>query len=225
MCPDVATTLTGALIILGKEGFKDGGQYWEVRVEDKPEWELGVLSETMRHKLKTGTPEAPQEGGCWSLRRSYNKYLPEEADWAIQMFTYKPALIGIYLDGEEERAIKFYDVQGMKAIVKIPVPSCELLYPFFSPGHSEVGDNAKFLIFCQDRDRGFLAQLEAQTDSPQLPDFKNNEKTEITNKATKKKTSKGLFPFFKKQMKSSTVENNEEESAHLQLRHAENMDI
>ncbi|KAJ6650728.1 hypothetical protein lerEdw1_004207 [Lerista edwardsae] len=153
-----ATVPSGALIVIGTEGFEDGRQYWEVRVDEKPNWEVGVLTEDTRNKLKTGGFDASQEEQRWSLRRSNGKYYPEEADYELQKYTVPPRVVGIFLD-RKEHSISFYDVKGMKVIVKIPVEVSEKLYPFLSPGIPEEEENVKPLAICQERDWDFPLQL------------------------------------------------------------------
>ncbi|CAM2110287.1 unnamed protein product [Caretta caretta] len=58
------------LIVVANEGFSEKKQYWEVEVGDKPEWELGVLTQNERGKLKNEKMEKPPEKEYWSLRLS-----------------------------------------------------------------------------------------------------------------------------------------------------------
>lgn len=153
-----ATITSRALIAMGTEGFTDGRQYWEVRVDEKPNWELGVLTEDTRNKWKSREFDQSQEELCWSLRRSNGKYYPEEADCEIQEYTFPLRVVGIFLD-REDQFISFYDVKGMKVIVKIPVEVSEKLYPFFNHGIPEEGENGKPFTICRERDWDFPLQL------------------------------------------------------------------
>ncbi|XP_054848837.1 zinc-binding protein A33-like isoform X2 [Eublepharis macularius] len=155
-----ASATPGALIVVGKEGFGEGKQYWQVGVWDKPDWELGVLTETTKAGLKKQVFDALQEG-YWSLKKSNEKYHPEEADREIGEFSVKPQMIGVYLDCEDH-TLSFYSINSMIAIVKIPMDTSEKLYPFFSPGHSKVGDKVEPLSICHNRDWDFPSQLGQQ---------------------------------------------------------------
>ncbi|KAL8176309.1 UNVERIFIED_CONTAM: hypothetical protein K2H54_030689 [Gekko kuhli] len=153
-----AATTAGALIAVAKEGFGGGRQYWQVWVRDKMEWELGVLTEATRDMLEKQKFEAPQEEGYWSLRMLNGRYHSEEAGDQIGSRFLKPQMVGVYLDWEEH-IMSFYSVNSMTAIMKIPIETSEKLYPFFSPGHSELGDKEKPLIIYHNRDWDFPTQL------------------------------------------------------------------
>ncbi|XP_062992803.1 butyrophilin-like protein 9 [Elgaria multicarinata webbii] len=160
-CPSPGpAVMPNALIIVGTEGFENGSQYWEVKVEDKPNWELGVLTEGTRNQLKAGKLDAPKEDQHWSLRKLDGIYRPKEADCALQGNSLQLRVVGIYLD-RIDSYVSFYDVKGTKAIVSIPVNTSGKLYPFFSPGCSDGGDSETPLTICQDKGWDFPEQLEA----------------------------------------------------------------
>nr|XP_056720370.1 butyrophilin subfamily 1 member A1-like [Euleptes europaea] len=156
-----AAASPGALIVVGTERFKQGRQYWQVGVWDKPDWELGVLTETTRDKLKKQKFDPPPEEGYWSLRKSNGKYHFEEADRKICGHSVEPQVVGVYLDWEGH-TVSFYSVNSTTAIWKTPIETSEKLYPFFSPGHSKVGDEVKPLIICHNSDWDFPSQLGQQ---------------------------------------------------------------
>uniref|UniRef100_K7FQW7 Butyrophilin subfamily 1 member A1 n=1 Tax=Pelodiscus sinensis TaxID=13735 RepID=K7FQW7_PELSI len=114
-----------ALLVVGRKGFVDGRQYWEVEVGCKGDWELGVLSQAARETVKREEAATLPGEGCWSLRRSQG-----------DLFS-SPEMIGVFLDREEGR-ISFYDAGMMFPIVTIPAGLTEkcLYYPFLSPGNS-----------------------------------------------------------------------------------------
>ncbi|KAM6364597.1 butyrophilin subfamily 1 member A1-like [Pluvialis apricaria] len=85
-------------IVVGREGFASGRHYWEVEVGDGLDWELGVLSETVRGTLKERSWEDLPEGGVWSLRRVNGEYQPEEAKAKMQRHTVPPPVVGLDLD-------------------------------------------------------------------------------------------------------------------------------
>lgn len=156
-----AATMAGALIAVGREGFGKGRQYWQVGVWDKPEWELGVLTEAARDRLEKQKFEAPPKEGYWSLQKLNGKYHPKEAGDQLSSHSVKPQMVGVYLDWEEH-IVSFYGVDNMTAIMKIPIETSEKLYPFFSPGHAEPEDKAKPLIVCHNSDWDFPSELGQQ---------------------------------------------------------------
>ncbi|XP_065427511.1 butyrophilin subfamily 3 member A1-like isoform X2 [Chrysemys picta bellii] len=153
---------SGALISMGREGFvarKDHGGgvcrwYWEIEVGDSPDWELGVLSESVRDRMRQERLERLPEGGCWALGRSGGQYHPREADTVIQNWGVKPTVIGVYLD-LDEKSLSFYNVRAMALILEIPVEGSERLFPFLSPGHTAGRDQGKPLIICPRSDWDF----------------------------------------------------------------------
>ncbi|XP_077170442.1 butyrophilin-like protein 1 isoform X2 [Paroedura picta] len=198
-----ATTMAEALIAVGKEGFKKGRQYWQVWVGSKPEWEIGVMTKATRDWLKTKKFEAPPEKGYWSLRKSNGKYYPEEADCQISSHSRKPEMVGVYLDWEEDFLL-FYNVNNRSAIMKNPIGTSEKLYPCFSPGHSEVGDNVHPLVICPNRDWDSPSQLGGQifpfsssSDENAEPGIADNsqEKNNQIHTEEKKHKFKGITAF------------------------------
>ncbi|XP_034631734.1 butyrophilin subfamily 3 member A1-like [Trachemys scripta elegans] len=156
---------SAALIAVGRESFvarKDhsGGSgfcrgYWEVEVGDSPDWELGVLSESVRDRVRQERLEKLPEGGCWALGRSGERYHPSEADTVIQNWGVRLTVVGVYLD-LERGSLSFYSVSSMALILEIPVETSERLFPFLSPGHAA---GRKPLSICLPSDWDFCQEL------------------------------------------------------------------
>nr|XP_025038775.1 butyrophilin subfamily 1 member A1-like isoform X3 [Pelodiscus sinensis] len=126
-----------ALLVVGRKGFVDGRQYWEVEVGCKGDWELGVLSQAARETVKREEAATLPGEGCWSLRRSQGDLFSSPENKKIEKRDATYAVIGVFLDREEGR-ISFYDAGMMFPIVTIPAGLTEkcLYYPFLSPGNS-----------------------------------------------------------------------------------------
>ncbi|XP_044845182.1 butyrophilin subfamily 3 member A1-like [Mauremys mutica] len=160
--------LYGALIVVGREGFVSrrdyGGEgricrwYWEIMVGDSLDWELGVLSESVRGRVRQERLERPPEWGCWALGRSGGQYHPREANTVIQSWGVTPTVVGVYLDLEGE-SLSFYNVSSMALILEIPVEGSERLFPFLSPGHAVGRDLRKPLSICPPSDWDFPQKL------------------------------------------------------------------
>ncbi|XP_064355672.1 butyrophilin subfamily 3 member A2-like isoform X2 [Dromaius novaehollandiae] len=129
-------------IVLAKEGFDSGRWYWEVRLCDGLDWEVGVLTEAMRMNLKGGSWQDLPKHGVWSLKRVKGDFWPEEANAVIQARTEKPAMVGVDLDLSQS-TLSFYDVAVAAPILKIPIEGSTRLYPFLRPGLGEAGENGK----------------------------------------------------------------------------------
>ncbi|XP_039365838.1 butyrophilin subfamily 2 member A1-like [Mauremys reevesii] len=121
------------LIVVANEGFSEKKQYWEVEVGDKAEWELGVLTQNERRKLKNEKMEKPSEKEYWSLWLSEGQY---HCSWKSDTITSEDKrcpVVGIFLDWEEGM-ISFYNVELMCPVVSITQEFQGNLYPFFNPG-------------------------------------------------------------------------------------------
>nr|XP_042703979.1 butyrophilin subfamily 3 member A2-like isoform X2 [Chrysemys picta bellii] len=125
---------SGALLVVGKEGFMAGRQYWEVEVGEKLDWELGVLSQSARHRMKIEKAEKLPEEGYWSLKRSQEVFYSSIKNDKIEKRDMAYKVIGVFLDQEEGR-ISFYDAGHMSLITTIPAEFTNkiLYYPFLSP--------------------------------------------------------------------------------------------
>ncbi|XP_044844981.1 butyrophilin subfamily 3 member A1-like [Mauremys mutica] len=156
------TTPSGALIAVGREGFVRGRQYWEVEVGDEPDWELGVLSETVRDRVIAAQLENPPVEGCWSLRRAEGLYHPREANTKIREWDLWPTVIGVYLD-RDAGTVSFYNVNVLADIFVVPLDNSEKVYPFLRPGHAVGRDKGKPLSICSLRDWDFPTKLSVQT--------------------------------------------------------------
>ncbi|KAJ7313825.1 hypothetical protein JRQ81_005558 [Phrynocephalus forsythii] len=123
----------GTLIVVGKEGYSSGKHYWEVVVGDRLEWELGVLTQSERDKVKkekfTGYPGE----GCWAMRSSRGDIFSIPGDSKIVKKDVEHKAIGLLLDQDAEE-IFFYNAQISYLIHSIPIQSAERLYPFLSFG-------------------------------------------------------------------------------------------
>ncbi|KAG6920694.1 hypothetical protein G0U57_014840, partial [Chelydra serpentina] len=123
-----------ALLVVGKEGFVAGRQYWEVEVGEKLDWELGVLSQSVRDGVKREKAETLPEGGYWSLKRSKGDFFSSVKNDKIEKKDMPYTVIGVFLDQEEGR-ISFYNAGHMFIITTIPAEFTNkiLYYPFLSP--------------------------------------------------------------------------------------------
>ncbi|XP_074873910.1 butyrophilin subfamily 3 member A3-like [Carettochelys insculpta] len=121
------------LIVVANEGFSEKKQYWEVEVGDRPEWELGVLTQGLKDKLRKEKMEKPPEAEYWSLQCIEGQYQCTGKSDIITCNDKKCPVVGVFLDWED-RLLTFYNVELMCCIESISPLSKERLYPFFNPG-------------------------------------------------------------------------------------------
>ncbi|XP_054039580.1 butyrophilin-like protein 9 [Rissa tridactyla] len=145
-------------IVVGREGFASGRYYWEVHVEDGLDWELGVLTETVRGTLKERSWKDLPEDGVWSLRMVNGKYWPEDVNAKI-LSSEKVQLRVVGLDlNLELSTLSFYNIVTEDCILDISIKGIEgstKLYPFLRPGLGEAGEKGKPLTINHNTDWDF----------------------------------------------------------------------
>ncbi|XP_073696225.1 E3 ubiquitin-protein ligase TRIM39-like [Garra rufa] len=130
--------------VLGNEGFSSGRFYFEVQVKGKPDWDLGVVRESI-HRKGNITP-SPSDG-YWivALRKGY-KYAAYAGPPVSLSLRVKPQRVGVFVD-YEEGLVSFYDVESSSHIHSFTGQSfTDKLYPVFSPALNNEGQNSAPLI-------------------------------------------------------------------------------
>uniref|UniRef100_A0AAX7TYP1 B30.2/SPRY domain-containing protein n=1 Tax=Astatotilapia calliptera TaxID=8154 RepID=A0AAX7TYP1_ASTCA len=116
--------------VLGKQSFSSGRFYFEVQVEGKGEWTLGVARESInRREDITPRPAA----GFWTVGLSNGNKYKAGPDVALSLQS-APKKVGVFVD-YEDGLVSFYDVDTAALIYSFTGCSfTEKLYPYFSPG-------------------------------------------------------------------------------------------
>ncbi|XP_067110298.1 E3 ubiquitin-protein ligase TRIM39-like [Osmerus mordax] len=129
--------------VLGKQGFSSGRFYYEVQVEGKTEWDLGVARGSINRK---GEITLSPEDGYWTVvLRNGNKYIAADPRVLLSL-RQKPQKVGVFVD-YEEGLVSFYDVEARSHIYSYTgCTFTEKLYPLFSPCLNDEGDNSAPLI-------------------------------------------------------------------------------
>ncbi|XP_046907226.1 E3 ubiquitin-protein ligase TRIM39-like [Hypomesus transpacificus] len=130
--------------VLGKQGFSSGKFYYEVQVEEKIVWDLGVARESINRK---GDIIVSPDEGYWAI------CLTDEAEyWALAgpsvllSLSQKPHKVGVFVD-YEEGLVSFYDVEARSHIYSFTgCTFTEKLYPYFCPSLNDGGINSVPLI-------------------------------------------------------------------------------
>ena len=139
--PDNPERFSLSLCVLGKQSFSSGRFYFEVQVEGKPKWTLGVARESIHRK---GTITLRPDDGCWIIWLSNgNEYQAPSVRLSLRS---RPQKVGVFVD-YEEGLVSFYDV-GAAALMYRFTSCCftEKLYIFFGPCPSDGGKNSAPLI-------------------------------------------------------------------------------
>ncbi|XP_078141430.1 nuclear factor 7, ovary-like [Centroberyx gerrardi] len=130
--------------VLGSEGFSSGKHSWEVEVGDHPDWNVGLVKESVDRK---GELRASPEYGVWCLLHRSGKY----SNVLGETVTVKKSLQRIRVQLDYDRGeLSFYDSEDKTHIYTHRDTFTEKLYPYFSVG--KAGDaetiDVKLRLFC-----------------------------------------------------------------------------
>ncbi|CAI5638644.1 unnamed protein product [Oreochromis niloticus] len=143
--PDNPERFSEFPIVLGKQSFSSGRFYFEVQVNDKTEWALGVARESVNRKeVMTLSPK----NGYWTVGVCENICVAVD-DLPVHLpLQSGPQKVGVFVD-YEEGLVSFHDVDDVDVIYSFSGFSfTEKLYPFFCPGGNDGGKNSDPLIIC-----------------------------------------------------------------------------
>ncbi|XP_048884786.1 tripartite motif containing 105 isoform X1 [Brienomyrus brachyistius] len=122
--------------ILGSQGFQSGRHYWEVGVENKTKWDLGVALETVDRGARV---KLCPENGYWTLRlRNKTQYSAGTQPWTPLTLRTSPRTIGVFLDFEDRR-VSFYNADTMLMLCSFNNGPNQKAFPFFSTCLSDQG--------------------------------------------------------------------------------------
>ncbi|XP_034530065.1 E3 ubiquitin-protein ligase TRIM39-like [Notolabrus celidotus] len=133
--------------VLGKQSFSSGRFYYEVQVEGKTGWVLGVARESIDRKIPFHS--CPQNG-FWtiSLKDGCEYKALVDSDPIHLCLSSNPQRVGVFVD-YEEGLVCFYDVDASALIFSFT--GCnftEKLYPIFNPRINNSSTNSTPLIIC-----------------------------------------------------------------------------
>nr|XP_020483875.1 E3 ubiquitin-protein ligase TRIM21-like [Labrus bergylta] len=130
--------------VLAKQSFSTGRFYYEVQVEGKTNWDVGVARESINRKGKITL--CPQNGYWTIWLRNEDEY-SACADPSVDLsLSSQPEKVGVFVD-YEEGVVSFYDVDAAALIYSFTNCSfTEKLYPYFSPFLNNGGKNSAPLI-------------------------------------------------------------------------------
>ncbi|XP_029112215.1 butyrophilin subfamily 3 member A3-like [Scleropages formosus] len=114
------------LCVLAKEGFSSGKHYWQVEVQDKTSWVIGVGKEDKDTK-EVFTPEE----GYWTLYYSKNdEFCAVTVPETPLPADLKPQTVGVFMHYERGQ-LSFYNVDERCHIYTFNGTFQEKLFPFF----------------------------------------------------------------------------------------------
>ncbi|XP_041636956.1 E3 ubiquitin-protein ligase TRIM21-like [Cheilinus undulatus] len=144
--PDNPKRILSYFGVLGKQSFSSGRFYYEVQVEGKTDWVLGVAEESINRK--TAFEFAPRNGIWTVCYRDDHEYKVLD-DSHIRLYLKSvPKKVGVFVD-YEEGLVSFYDVDVPGLIYSFT--GCnftEKVYPIFNPKNNSTGKNSAPLVIC-----------------------------------------------------------------------------
>ncbi|XP_037770855.2 LOW QUALITY PROTEIN: E3 ubiquitin-protein ligase TRIM39 [Chelonia mydas] len=132
--PDNRERFDPCACVLGADMVAGGRCYWEVGVEDKTEWDLGICSQSVCRK---GEVILTPEHGYWVLRLEDGKYEAFTSPSTPIPVSVRPGRVGIFLDYAAGK-VSFYNVTDRSHLFTFTGTFLEMLRPYFHPG-STVG--------------------------------------------------------------------------------------
>ncbi|XP_008291043.1 E3 ubiquitin-protein ligase TRIM39-like [Stegastes partitus] len=129
--------------ILAKEGFTGGKSYFEVQVNEKPKWAVGVARESVDRK---GDTDLSVSDGYLAFGLESGKYFAYEDSAVVITLEEKLQKVGIFVDYDGGE-VSFYDADSQSHIYSFSGYTFkEKLYPYFCPQDNENGLNSAPLI-------------------------------------------------------------------------------
>ncbi|XP_029961906.1 E3 ubiquitin-protein ligase TRIM21-like [Salarias fasciatus] len=144
--PDNPERFDSCVSVLGKQSFSSGKFYFEVQVEGKTKWILGVSKETINRK--GGFTMSPDQG-FWTIWLKNGNQISALKGPAVRLsLSSAPEKVGVFVD-YEEGLVSFYDVAAAAPIYSF-TGCCftDKLLPYFNPFNNDGGKNSAPLIIC-----------------------------------------------------------------------------
>ncbi|XP_063346465.1 E3 ubiquitin-protein ligase TRIM35-like [Pelmatolapia mariae] len=139
---------TNYTTVFGSEGFSSGKHSWEVEVGDHPDWNVGLVKESVDRK---GECPASTKYGFWCLVPCSGKYMIGDS----QTVRVKKSLQRIRVQLDYDRGeVSFYDPEDMTHIYTHRDTFTEKLFPYFSVGNAGDAKTSDIKI-CQTRSTDF----------------------------------------------------------------------
>uniref|UniRef100_A0A8C5FY13 Zinc-binding protein A33-like n=1 Tax=Gouania willdenowi TaxID=441366 RepID=A0A8C5FY13_GOUWI len=143
--PDNPERCTSQVCVLGAPGFTSGKHHWTVDVGQGKQWYIGVASESIKRKITTFL--TPSEG-FWIIGRSNGDTLCAQATPCIKLTPKQmPVRVSVELDYDKGKVI-FTNAADLTLLHTFKGKFKEKVFPYFSPGLLEDGENLIPLTIC-----------------------------------------------------------------------------
>ncbi|XP_001516989.2 zinc finger protein RFP-like [Ornithorhynchus anatinus] len=165
--------------VLGSSRFTHGRHFWEVEVEGKTEWDIGVTLESGTRKGDITL--SPQEGFWAICLRERHHFWASTSPQTPLYLRECPNRVAIFLD-IEAGIISFYDVSCGSHIFTFSDTFSEPLRPFFCVELPDGGENVAPLTICPGpvgawRGPGHLPEPDIPPENPAAPTVEPHDST------------------------------------------------
>ncbi|XP_076007128.1 E3 ubiquitin-protein ligase TRIM21-like [Genypterus blacodes] len=127
-----------SLSVMGSQPFSSGRFYYEVLVEGKTEWDLGVAKESVQ---RTGVIRLEPGNGFWTLCLRNAEYFAHAGPAVRLNVEGQCGRVGVYVD-YDEGSVSFFRVDTTAVLYSFTGLSfTDRLLPYFSPGLPDDGNN------------------------------------------------------------------------------------
>ncbi|XP_064197215.1 E3 ubiquitin-protein ligase TRIM39-like [Anguilla rostrata] len=127
--PDNPERFDRCSFVLGSEGFSSGRHCWDVDVEDKDDWVVGVIKESISRK-EIFTPSA---GGMWGIQQFFGEYRALTSQCTALTEQRKLQRVRVQLDWDRGE-VSFSDPSDNTPLYTFKHSFTESVFPFFCPG-------------------------------------------------------------------------------------------
>ncbi|XP_035277469.1 uncharacterized protein LOC118229544 [Anguilla anguilla] len=127
--PDNPERFDRCSFVLGSEVFSSGSHCWDVELEDKDYWVVGVIKESIRRK-EIFTPSA---GGMWGIQQFFGEYRALTSQCTALTEQRKLQRVRVQLDWDRGE-VSFSDPSHNTPLYTFKHSFTESVFPFFCPG-------------------------------------------------------------------------------------------
>ncbi|KAJ8261645.1 hypothetical protein GJAV_G00156670 [Gymnothorax javanicus] len=139
--PDNPERFSYCVCVLGSEGFTSGKHSWEVKVGNKPVWDVGVMKESSNRK---GEITCSPKGGFWVLMLREGEVYSAAGVTDLKLKR-KPQSIRVQLDYDRGE-VSFFNSSNMSLIYTFKDTFTERVFPYFSPSLKGDGNDEPLQI-------------------------------------------------------------------------------
>ncbi|XP_072898324.1 E3 ubiquitin-protein ligase TRIM39-like [Hemitrygon akajei] len=140
--PPSPKRFTHVTIVLASEGLNAGKHYWEVTVQDKSNWSVGVVKESMPRNESSNLMNSLS---AWSVAFQKPWYLAWHNSVSTPLNVSQLQKLGVFLDYEAGQ-VAFYNASTMTLLHTFSETFAETIYPAFNPGSSSDKEKNATLI-------------------------------------------------------------------------------